>query len=55
MISYSKEILSDLTQKFIREALESGASLGQIEKDFRQQLENWNRNNSTQSGLKFGG
>lgn len=52
---YAKEILSDLTQKFIREALESGASLGQIEKDFRQQLENWNRNNSTQSGLKFGG
>lgn len=52
---HSQEILSGLTQKFIRDAIESGASLGQIEKEFRQQLENRNRNSSTQSGLNLGG
>jgi GntR family transcriptional regulator len=51
----ARDKLSGLTRKFIRESLESGASLEQIEKDFRQQLENWNRNIPTQSGLKFGG
>jgi len=52
---HSQEILSGLTQKFIRDAIETGASLEQIEQVFRQQLENCNSNTSTQSGLKFGG
>ena len=38
-VQLAQEKLSDLTQKFIREALESGATLDQIEKNFRQQLE----------------
>lgn len=52
---HSQEILSGLTQKFIRDAIETGASLEQIEQVFRQQLENRNSNTSTHSGRNFGG
>jgi GntR family transcriptional regulator len=49
------EKLTGLTQKFIRDSIETGASLEQIEQVFRQQLENRKSNTSTQSGLNLGG
>ena len=51
----ANEKLNGLTQKFIREAIESGASIEQIAQIFQRQLEDRKQNHTTQSGLKFGG
>ncbi len=49
------EKLAGLTQSFIREAAQYGASLDQIEQAFRQQLEAWYRDHPDESGNHFGG
>jgi GntR family transcriptional regulator len=51
----STEKLAGLAQHFIREAAQSGASLEQIEQAFQQQMEGWQRDHPTESGVNFGG
>lgn len=43
----ANETLSDLTKKFIRAGLESGASIEQIAQVFQQHLEDWKHNHTT--------
>jgi GntR family transcriptional regulator len=51
----STEKLAGLAQQFIREAVQSGASLEQIEQAFQQQLEGWKRDHPAEPGNHFGG
>ena len=51
----SIERLAGLTQRFIREAAELGASAEQIEQVFQQQLDGWKRDHPVYSGNHSGG
>ncbi len=54
--SYSStEKLAGLAQRFIREAAQSGATPGQIDQAFRDQLENWQRDHPAEPGNHYGG
>ena len=43
----STDKLAGLTREFMRKAVESGASMEQVEQVFQQQLEDWKHNRST--------
>jgi GntR family transcriptional regulator len=51
----STEKLAGLAQRFIRTAVQSGASLEKIEQVFQQQLESWQRDHPAESGKHIGG
>jgi GntR family transcriptional regulator len=51
----STEQLEALTRRFIRQATQSGASLDQIERVFRLELEDWPQDPPTPSGNQLGG
>lgn len=51
----STEKLAGLAQRFIRAAVQSGASLEKIEQVFQQQLESWQRDPPAESGNHIGG
>jgi GntR family transcriptional regulator len=51
----STDKLAEMAERFIRETLQTGASLEQIEQAFQQQLEGWKRDHPAAPGNHFGG